>query len=193
MKAIVGLGNPESRYAGNRHNIGFLIVDRVARAAGSAVKSTSQYSRYCELSLWGIDSLLVKPQTFMNRSGLAVREIFGRWRVALPDLLVVYDDFALPLGKIRLRAAGSSAGHQGMESIIAEMGTNEIPRLRFGIGLPDRGDEADYVLSDFAPHEMPAVEQGIDRALEAIGSLWENGMAKTMSVFNTDPPDDSEK
>ncbi|MBI4456188.1 MAG: aminoacyl-tRNA hydrolase [Acidobacteria bacterium] len=191
LKVIVGLGNPESRYGGNRHNVGFWIVDLIAEAADSSIQGRSQYSYYCRLRLWGTDTLLAKPQTFMNRSGIAVREILQRWQVSLSEMLIVYDDFALPLGKIRLRPSGSSSGHRGMESIIAEVGTNEIPRLRFGIGPPGAREAANFVLSDFSSDELPAVQQGIDRALQAIRSLWENGMMKTMSLFNRDPLEES--
>lgn len=181
------MGNPEQQYAANRHNIGFLIADRIAAAAGAKIKAAWQHSRYCRLQLWGWDTLLIKPQTFMNRSGLAVREALERWQIQPADLLVVYDDFALPLGKIRLRPGGSAAGHNGMTSVIAELGTEQVPRLRFGIGGPVSGQAASFVLSDFSPAELPAVERGVERAIDAIRCLWDNGMAQAMSLFNRDP------
>lgn len=187
MKAIVGLGNPEKQYAANRHNIGFLIVDRIAAGVGVDIKAVSQRSRYCRLQLWGADTLLIKPQTFMNRSGVAVCEALDRWEIPLPDLLVVYDDFALPLGRIRLRPGGSAAGHNGMASVIAETGTDRIPRLRFGIGGPCPRHAAGFVLSDFSRAELPVVEREVDRAIEAIRCLWHNGIMKAMSLFNRDP------
>ena len=153
------------------------------------MEQVSRYSQFCRFSLCGVDTLLVKPQTYMNRSGLAVREIVERWNIALPDILMVYDDADLPLGKIRLRADGSAGGHNGIKSIIAEMGTDQLPRLRFGIGRSVGADMADFVLSDFSPQEMPLVERAMQRSVEAIRSLWENGIARAMSLFNRDPAD----
>lgn len=187
MKALIGLGNPESRYARNRHNIGFLIVDEIARAVGATLKGVSQYSRFCRISLCGADTLLVKPQTYMNHSGLAVRELLERWDMMPTDVLVVCDDLNLPLGKIRLRAGGSAGGHNGMKSIISEIGTDQFPRLRFGIGPACGVNAADFVLSDFAADELPVVERAVERSVKAICSLWENSMAKTMSLFNQEP------
>ncbi|HEV8132372.1 MAG TPA: aminoacyl-tRNA hydrolase [Acidobacteriota bacterium] len=187
MKALIGLGNPESRYARNRHNIGFLIVDEIARAVGAALEDVSQYSRFCRISLCGADTLLVKPQTYMNHSGLAVRELLERWDMMAADLLVVCDDLNLPLGKIRLRAGGSAGGHNGMKSIISEIGTDQFPRLRFGIGPACGVNVADFVLSDFAAVELLVVERAVERSVKAIRSLWENGIAKTMSLFNQEP------
>ena len=187
LKALIGLGNPEGRYSGNRHNIGFLILDRIAKEAGCAVRDAARHVRYCRLQLWGCDTLLVKPQTFMNRSGDAVREVCERWVVRLDDLLIVYDDFALPLGRIRLRPAGSAAGHRGMESIIAGLATDRIPRLRFGIGAPAGIGPADFVLSDFAPDELAAAQPAIERTLDALRCAWQEGMAKAMSLYNREP------
>jgi peptidyl-tRNA hydrolase, PTH1 family len=187
LKALIGLGNPESRYARNRHNIGFLIVDEIARAEGATLRGVSQHSRFCRISLCGTDTLLVKPQTYMNRSGLAVRELLERWDITPPDVLVVCDDLNLPLGTIRLRAGGSAGGHNGIKSIISEIGTDQFPRLRFGIGPAGGGNAADFVLSDFAADELPVAERAVERSVKAIHSLWENGIAKTMSLFNPEP------
>lgn len=184
LKALVGLGNPEGRYTANRHNIGFVLVDRIASEAGAAVRSRARHSRFCRLQLWNFESLLVKPQTYMNRSGLAVREMCDRWEIDLASLLIAYDDFALPLGKIRLRPGGSAAGHHGMESIIESLGTDRIPRLRFGIGNPDAGNGADFVLSDFQRGEMPLVEEALERSIGAVRCLWHEGMAQAMSLYN---------
>ena len=190
MKALIGLGNPEGRYSANRHNIGFVLADRIADDAGTPIRSRAGHSRFCRLVLWNVDSLLVKPQTFMNRSGAAVREICDRWEIGADSLLIVYDDFALPLGRIRLRAGGSAAGHHGMESIIESLGTQQIPRLRFGIGSPEAGRGADFVLSDFDRQEMPVVEDALDRSLGAIRCVWQEGLAQAMTVYNRDPAED---
>lgn len=187
MKALIGLGNPGSRYAGNRHNIGFRILDRLAESLGFALTQTSQFGWYCRSLLWGVDSVVFKPSEYMNNSGLGVREVMDRWQIEKPDLLVAYDDLALPLGKIRIRTGGGSAGHNGINSIISELSSSDFPRLRFGIGPCTTEDAADFVLSDFRSEELTVVRESLDRAIAAVKSVWEEGISKAMSVFNRDP------
>ncbi|HEY2933907.1 MAG TPA: aminoacyl-tRNA hydrolase [Acidobacteriota bacterium] len=187
MKALIGLGNPEGRYAGNRHNIGFMILDRLAKTLGFALTETTELGWYQRLPMWGVDTVVFKPCTYMNNSGLAVRSVLERWQIEPADLLVVYDDLALPLGKIRIRATGGSAGHNGINSIILALGSNGFPRLRFGIGPCTTPSAADFVLSDFMPEERAVVERELDRAVSAIRSVWGEGLPKAMSVFNREP------
>ena len=141
MKVVVGLGNPGSQYAGTRHNIGWMVVDRLAERAGWAgrgrQRDASNVGRWAGIA--GLDLTLVKPLTYMNESGLAVRKVLAREHAPLSDLLVVADDFALPFGKLRFREGGSHGGHNGLRSIIDELGTEKFSRLRVGIGEPGRG------------------------------------------------------
>ncbi len=158
VKLIVGLGNPGNQYAETRHNIGWMVLDRLADRAGRTGRGRQRdASATMELRFKGLDLLLAKPQTYMNDSGIAVRKLLARDRVPLVDLLVVADDFALPFGKLRFREGGSHGGHNGLRSIIDELGTEKVARLRVGIGEPGRG-AIDHVLSTFQADErdLPA-------------------------------------
>jgi len=182
---VAGLGNPGARYARNRHNAGFMLVDRIAQRAGQAFEKRSRRLSVCLAALSGQDVVLAKPLTFMNRSGLAVVEALQDFPVTLESVLVVYDDVALPIGKIRLRRAGSSGGHKGMQSIIDELGASDIPRLRIGVGaegLPE--DFPDYVLSDFTKAELKQLDETLDRASDAVESWVADGLEAAMARFN---------
>lgn len=185
MKLIVGLGNPGPGYARNRHNIGFQCVERFIKRHGLA----SEKVMFKALVIAGqIDStkvLLARPLTFMNLSGQAVRSLLRWYHIALSDLLVVYDDLDLPLGRIRLRQRGGSGGHKGMRSIIEALGSEEFPRLRIGIGRPTHGDPQDYVLSDFTPDESILMEDVYERAVNAIELLITEGIVAAMNKCNT--------
>jgi len=197
LKAVFGLGNPEARYRGTRHNLGFMAVDRyLARLRGQPSRGLlAGWRERARFRSRRVDQalvyrakeglLLVKPLTYMNRSGLAVREIVERFKLRPEDCLIVYDDFAIPLGGMRARARGGSGGHKGMESIIAELGTEEIPRLRLGIGREGlRGELTDYVLGRFTPEELEIIEQVLERAAGAIDLFYEEGIERMMNEVN---------
>ena len=182
---IVGLGNPGPGYARHRHNLGFMAVDRFAerhglrfgKGVGNALVATGTFE--------GRPLTLAKPQTFMNRSGAAVRSLLRRYTRGLQDLVVVYDEKDLPLGRVRLRKEGSAGGHNGMRDIIQALGTQEFARLRLGIGAPPGGEDTkDYVLSPFKPDERPQVEAMLDTAVAALERLLRNGIDDAMNEFN---------
>jgi peptidyl-tRNA hydrolase, PTH1 family len=184
LKVVVGLGNPGARYATTRHNIGWMVLDRLADRAGWDGRSRERdASRILMGRHRGLDLTLVKPLTYMNESGLAVRKVLARERVTLGDVLIVADDFALPFGKLRFREAGGHGGHNGLRSIIDELGTETFSRLRVGIGEPDLGG-ADHVLSVFHPDERGRLEALLDTAAEA-AEIWAlEGTSKAANRFN---------
>jgi PTH1 family peptidyl-tRNA hydrolase len=188
MKLVAGLGNPGARYAGTRHNVGFMVLDRLATRVAPGEPFISSPADAIQLR-WrqsGDDGvLLVKPLTFMNVSGEAVGALVRYYRVALPDLLVVCDDVNLPLGRLRARAVGSEGGHNGLRSIAQHLGTTEYARLRVGVGRgDDRRDLADHVLARFEPDEQPGIEAAIARAADAVEMWTRDGLVKMMNIFN---------
>ncbi len=189
MKLVIGLGNPGSQYERTRHNVGFRVVDKLAAKLGW--KWTGRRSRAILASgIIGSEKVvLAKPLTFMNLSGEAVAELVCLYNVPPEDILVVYDELDLPVGKVRLRPRGSAAGHNGMESIIRYLHTNQFPRLRVGIGHPtnSRIDGAGHVLSMPKSDERISLDAGEDRAVEAVQMVIAEGVEKTMNVVNTDP------
>jgi len=181
---VFGLGNPGERYRQNRHNVGFMAVDALARQSGSKW-STHLRSRICRIEIGGHRVLLAKSLTYMNHSGEAVYALTSALNRSTKDLLVVYDDLDLPLGRIRIRQRGSSGGHRGLESILNIFKTDEIMRLRMGIGeerMPD--DKIDYVLSDFPPEKQAELDGMIIKAGDAVKSIQINGASKSMTLFN---------
>lgn len=193
MKLIVGLGNPGDRYAGTRHNAGFMAVERMARRHGLTGPKAKFHAALLEGRIANHRVMLMQPTTFMNRSGLAVGEAARFFRLAPEDLIVVVDDTALPVGAIRLRAGGSSGGHNGLEDIRRSLGTDAYPRLRVGVGEPVVGDRrirlTDYVLGPFTDEQRAAFEPALDRAADALESWLDHGIEKTMTQFNTKTPD----
>ena len=184
MKVVVGLGNPGRQYAETRHNVGWMVADRLAeRASWSDRAARGSAAAIVSGRYRGLDLALVKPQTFMNLSGIAVRKALVRFRAPLDDLLVVVDDFALPFGKLRLREGGSSGGHNGLESIIEELGGNRFARLRVGIGDP-RGLAVDHVLSRFSGEERAALDEVIDAAADAVEEWARVGTSKAATRWN---------
>jgi len=182
---IVGLGNPGPQYAHTRHNAGFMVVDRLAERYGIAWRSERGPSLLGWGQLEGCPAGLMKPLTFMNRSGLALGEVVRYYRIPLERLLVVYDDLHLPLGRIRLRPGGSAGGHNGVEDIIRTLGTTNFPRLRIGIGQAyAKGRQADYVLSPFAQEEGPLVEVALSRACQAAITFACEGLHTAMNRYN---------
>ena len=182
MKAIVGLGNPGGEYEATRHNVGFDIVDELARRWEVRLRSWKSVARLAAAGDRGV--LLVEPKTFMNLSGEAVQKIVAFYHIVPSDVMVVVDDVNLPFGRLRLRRSGSAGGHNGLKSIVQHLGT-EFPRLRMGVG---RGDPtrhlADFVLSPFGRDERPAVERTIDRAADAVETFIRDGIEIAMNRFN---------
>nr|MBC7245444.1 aminoacyl-tRNA hydrolase [Chloroflexota bacterium] len=193
MKLIVGLGNPGPSYAKNRHNVGFQCVERFIRRHGLTHARAMFKALVTTGQVGNIRVVLARPLTFMNLSGQAVRPLLRWYHIALPDLLVVYDDLDLPLGKIRLRQRGSSGGHKGMRSIIEALGSEDFPRLRIGIGRPISGDPQDYVLSDFTPDESTLMEEAYERAIAAIELFISEGIVAAMNKFNASGEDSNSK
>lgn len=184
IKLIVGLGNPGARYAHSRHNVGFIIVERFAHARGLRFARKKFNAAIAEGKIANARVLIAKPQTFMNLSGEAVGKLVAFYKIAPRDLLVVYDDLDLPLGKMRLRPKGSAGGHHGMESIIARIGTSDFPRLRIGIGRPNPDADVDHVLGTFADAERATMDETFARAVDAIEVWVRDGIDKAMNEFN---------
>jgi PTH1 family peptidyl-tRNA hydrolase len=185
VKLLVGLGNPGKKYERTRHNLGFVIIDRIA--AENRVKVTKKVydALVGEWSVGGEKVLLVKPQSYMNRSGETVKALMRESAVAPEDLIVVYDELDLPFGKIRIRPKGSSAGHRGMHSIIENLGGAPFYRVRVGIGRPPEGIEAaDFVLERFSAEELQRLGDIVPRAAEAIDCLLREGGRRAMEQFN---------
>jgi PTH1 family peptidyl-tRNA hydrolase len=184
MKLIAGLGNPGMRYARNRHNVGFMVLNHMARAEHAEFIRQRFNAQLTEVNLDGERVLLVKPQTYMNLSGSAVGKLAAFYRLPRTGVMVVYDDLDLPLGKIRLRANGSSGGHHGMESIINALGGTDIPRLRIGIGRPDPNQDVGHVLGNFSDKEQSILEDVLQRSENALRVWTSKGITDAMNQFN---------
>lgn len=184
MKLIVGLGNPGGQYAETRHNVGFLLLDCLAEDLKLDFRPKFQ-GLVTETVINGEKVFLLKPQTFMNLSGRSVREITQFYKILPEDILVIYDDMDLATGRLRLRSSGSAGGHNGMKSIIGEIGTESFWRLKIGIGRPPAGwDPARYVLAPFSKEEMPLLEETLEKGKEAT-LLWAKGEGeKAMNKYN---------
>ena len=181
---IVGLGNPGSEYECTRHNIGFLILDRLADVE-KATFTTARLGEKAEIKFKGRQLTLIKPSTFMNLSGRAVAYWLQELKIPRENLLVLVDDLALPFGALRLKPRGSAAGHNGLGNIEATLGDQAYARLRFGIGNDyPKGQQADYVLSNFSTAEFDALTARIDRSIEIIKSFCTAGIERTMNTFN---------
>lgn len=183
MKLVVGLGNPGRGYRGTRHNVGWDALDVLARRGNVDISRDEGYSVAGRGVIGGQHVWLVKPQTYMNLSGIAVREIAHRRRVEPHEILVIYDDMDLSVGTIRVRAQGSAGGHHGMASVIDELGTNAIPRVRIGIGRPGTG-AVDHVLSRFDTGEAPVMREAVERAADAVEVILREGIEQAMDRFN---------
>jgi PTH1 family peptidyl-tRNA hydrolase len=195
MKIIVGLGNPGKRYAGTRHNIGFEVLAELGRrfAVGSRPKSKFD-GEIIETTIDQQPVCLACPLTFMNQSGRCVQPLVDFYKIAMADLLVVCDDFNLPLAKLRLRPDGSPGGQNGLADILERLGTQQVPRLRIGIGpVPPQWDPADFVLSRFDAQQRPAIDDAIRRGADAVRVWLSDGMDRAMSRFNRDPSERPEE
>jgi PTH1 family peptidyl-tRNA hydrolase len=185
MWLIVGLGNPGPEYAWTPHNLGFFVIDRLAELSGARVERPEAKSLVGRGRLGDQELLLAKPQTYMNLSGMAVRDLADRYEVFAEDLVVVFDDVALPWGSIRIRERGSAGGHNGMKSIIAAVGTNEFPRIRLGV-QPEHpvADLAAYVLHPIRRGERKSAAEMVNAAAEAVQVILKEGIGRAMSRFN---------
>ncbi len=185
IKLIVGLGNPGKKYEKTRHNVGFMVVDELLRKLKVSKPSEECLSHVYKANVNGRTIILAKPQTYMNNSGLAVINLLEEYDIKPEEMLVVYDDLDLPLGKLRLRLEGSSGGHHGVESIIREIKSEKFPRLRIGIGRPkDKNKVVEYVLSPFSEEEEAVLYRVIDRASECLIRCVEFGVEESMNFCN---------
>jgi len=184
VKLIVGLGNPGRKYAGNRHNVGFQCLDRLAEAWGLSFSQRKHKALLAQGEIAGLKVILAKPQTFMNLSGDAVERMARFYKVPPASILVIYDDLDLPLGRIRLRPEGGSGGHKGMKSIIEHLGANGFPRLRVGTGRPTHGDPVDYVLDDFTLDERITIDVVYEKVVSAVELWLTEGVAAAMNRYN---------
>lgn len=187
---IVGLGNPGREYQRNRHNAGAMAVDRLARKVGVSFRRRVGLSLVAESRIHGVDATLAKPTVYMNESGRAITSLLRTTRLDIPSLLVLCDDLDLPLGRIRLRPEGGSAGHRGLASIIDAVGSTSFARLRIGIGRPSGSmDPADFVLEDFLEGEFPILEEVLEKAVECVEEVMERGIAASMNRYNGPAPE----
>ncbi|MBI4489234.1 MAG: aminoacyl-tRNA hydrolase [Deltaproteobacteria bacterium] len=185
MKVVLGLGNPGKKYDRTRHNLGFLVVDRLASENRIAIKKRRHGSLIGDWETNGEKVLLVKPQTYMNHSGEAVRSLFGYFPVSVKDLVVIHDDLDLPFGRIRIRQKGGAGGHRGIISILQALGDQGFLRVRVGVGRPPLGrDPTDYVLEPFSPEEEALLDGIVSRAAEAVETLLQKGPHQAMERFN---------
>ncbi|HYU18159.1 MAG TPA: aminoacyl-tRNA hydrolase [Chloroflexota bacterium] len=184
-RLIVGLGNPGQDYADHRHNLGFWCLDRLAEKHQLRFNMRRARSLVARGEIGGRDVVLAKPQTYMNVSGQAVKELLFAWGIAPASLLVIYDDVDLPSGVLRMRERGGPGTHNGMRSIVESIGTSDFPRLRIGVGgPPPRSDMADYVLSPPSPDELATLRDAVERAVEAVEAALREGPAVAMNRFN---------
>jgi PTH1 family peptidyl-tRNA hydrolase len=185
MKLIVGLGNPGAKYKDTRHNVGFETAALLARRFGASPARAKFQGEVVEAIIAGQKTLILTPLTYMNLSGMSVLAARDFYKIENQDLLVVCDDFNLPLAKIRLRAKGSAGGQRGLDDTIRRLGTEEVPRLRIGIGAPPPGrDVAGYVLSKFNSEELPQITSSIQQAADAAASWAEQGIEPVMNRYN---------
>src|SRR5260370_23394069 len=181
LRLLVGLGNPGPEYNATRHNVGFMVLDRLAQQEGLGFSPAAKWE--CLWTRWN-EVILMKPMTYMNRSGDSAAGVLRYFRIEPSELLVVVDDVALPLGRLRLRSSGSDGGHNGLGSIIAHLGEN-FPRFRIGVvASADRADLVDHVLSSFSKTESAVIHQSGERATEAIRKVLDEGVENAMNLFN---------
>ena len=183
---IVGLGNPGQKYANTRHNMGFLTVDLLAEKAGVPLNKVKFKSAYNILNFAGCKCLVMKPQTYMNLSGEAVREAVQFYKIPADHVLVIYDDISLPVGKLRVRPTGSAGGHNGIKNIIAHLGTQDFPRVKIGVGKPEGGGDEmiDWVIGAPSQAERKILAESFERAIDAAECIIQKGCQQAMNGFN---------
>ena len=183
-KLIVGLGNPGSKYQWTRHNAGFMVLDRFSQDAGIALTRKNFSGLYGEGTYQGERLLLLKPQTFMNLSGRSVAAALNFHKIAIQDLIVIHDDLDIPFGRVKLKEDGGHAGHNGLRSLMQELGSGSFVRLRIGIGRPLHGDAADYVLSSFSGDELVNLPRLLDSVVDLLKLAIADGVRKAMSLYH---------
>ena len=185
MILVVGLGNPGSEYASTKHNIGFLAVDEIGNRVGIELKKKKFYGTYGEGFFNKEKLLLLKPETYMNRSGESVSSAANFYNIQSENIIVVHDEMDLPTGTVRIKSGGGSAGHKGINSIIEKIGDREFIRVRIGIGKPrEKSEGASHVLARFTKDKRDIVQDSISRAADAVLEIVENGVEKAMNKFN---------
>ncbi|MFQ5900651.1 MAG: aminoacyl-tRNA hydrolase [Thermodesulfobacteriota bacterium] len=185
MKLIAGLGNPGRRYSNTRHNIGFMLVDLIADTHNISLKQRGFDAVWGRGKILFEDAILVKPQTFMNRSGFSLKGFVKHFNLSLEDLLIVYDDVDLPFEKLRIKTGGGAGGHKGIVSVIEVLGDNSFPRMRLGIGRPEYDDVVRYVLSPFTAQEKVSLKSFLERAKAAFEVILKDDIKEAMNEFNS--------
>ncbi|MES2390357.1 MAG: aminoacyl-tRNA hydrolase [Acidobacteriota bacterium] len=200
MKLIVGLGNPGPEYAFTPHNAGFLAVDRIAEVCDVVIANRRGRALTARTRLMGQDVLLAKPETFMNLSGLAVAALLNELELGVEDLIVLYDELAIPLGMLRIRERGSAGGHNGVKSISGVLGTEEWLRVRIGVGKPPtetgraiKAGGTDYLLSPMRKQELAVLDEVLDQAVRAVEAVMTKGVSAAMGEFNRKVEPESEQ
>lgn len=184
MYIIVGLGNPGKKYENTRHNMGFLTIDVIAEKLGIKVDRIKFKSLVGETNFSGEKVVLVKPQTYMNLSGQAVREIMNFYKVPIENLIVIYDDIDIAVGKLRIRKKGSAGTHNGMRDIVYQLQDDGFPRIRVGIGAERKGDLVNFVIGGFTKEERPLLEESVTKAADASLAIITDGIEKAMNAYN---------
>lgn len=185
MYIIAGLGNPTKEYDKTRHNVGFAVIDELARRHNIDVSERKHHAFCGKGIIEGQKVILIKPQTFMNLSGESLRAATDYYKIPLTDLIVIYDDISLPPGQLRIRLKGSAGGHNGIKNIIAHLGTQEFPRIKVGVGeKPPRMDLKDYVLSHFSKGEQELMDEAFQEAAQAVAMMIHDGADSAMNHFN---------
>ncbi len=193
MWLLVGLGNPGPRYARNRHNAGFMVIDEIRRRAGDPPCRLKMGAELSEMSLAGESVLLCKPMEFMNCSGQAVQRVAAFWKIPPAQAVVVHDELDVPFGRLKLGMGGGAGGHNGVASVMQEWGTPDFARVRVGIGRPPAAwDTADYVLADFRDEERSQLPEMIETAADASETIIKRGLQVAMNRFNKRPKKESE-
>ncbi|MBR1425132.1 aminoacyl-tRNA hydrolase [bacterium] len=185
MKLVAGLGNIGDKYVFTRHNAGFMVVDKWALDKGLSFREEKKLKCFMvKFRSGGEDIILIKPTTFMNLSGEAIRAVIDYYKIDNKDVLIIYDDLSLPLGKIRFRPDGSDGGHNGIKSLIKHLGTSNFARLKIGIGPQPPVPSETFVLQNFSKDQLPELKNVLKTSVEAVNFYFENGMQKTQNVFN---------
>ena len=192
MKLIVGLGNPGPEYERTRHNVGWRVVDAFARKFRIEIAKHEKNAMTGTGRVAGGNVMIARPLTYMNLSGDAVRLLVNGYLESPAEMIVVYDDIDLPLGKLRIRPNGSAGTHNGMRSIVSELATEDFPRLRVGIGASDQGRLRDYVLDEFSAEDEPIVARAVERAVDALFLFVRGDLKRAMNLFNRDDESDGD-
>lgn len=185
MKIIIGLGNPDREYEGTRHNVGFSVIYNISDAYNIRVDTKKHRALIGKGVIEGEKVILAMPMTYMNLSGESVRELVNYYKCSAEDIIVIYDDISLDVGKLRIRTKGSAGGHNGIKNIIAQLGTDVFTRIKVGVGeKPPKMDLADYVLGHFTKEEQPVIRESADRARQAVAVILTEGVERAMNRFN---------